>query len=77
MPAPQPQGLEFEEWVNAMITEFSAQLIPPYVPSLTWQEWVDGPAKDAPFFAKNGVPTSFGFEKYEDWAERAIGALCQ
>ncbi len=77
MPAPLPNGLEFEEWVSAMVNEYSAQLIPAYYSSMTWQEWVDGPAKAAPFFSQEGVPISNGFARWEDWAERAIGALAQ
>lgn len=77
MPAPLPDGLTFEEWVSAMINEFSAQLIPAYYHGQPWQEWVDGAVKDAPFFAQDGVPDSAGFEQWDEWAERAIGALAQ
>lgn len=79
MPSPtalvyDPRNHTFNSWACLICEQYAAQSI--QIPSETtdWKLWADG-LKAIDVFTNEGIPSTHGFDNWQDWAMAVVGAV--
>lgn len=69
-----PRGHTFDSWAALMCELYAAQQLE--IPSHTtdWRVWGEG-LKAIDVFTNEGIPGTFNFSNWQDWAEALVNAI--
>lgn len=71
-----PRGHTFESWAALMCEAYASQQLMMPGHTTDWRVWADGLcALDV--FMNNAIPTSLGYEDWQDWAAALVGCVNQ
>jgi hypothetical protein len=68
-----PRGMSWDQWCALMAELFASQSLGT-APEDKWKEWADAVAGIS-IFMDSGVPSSKGFNAWQDWAVRLTGIM--